>query len=119
MPKCELGDLVTACPQFTWYQIVWEIDRLSRTGEVQMTHHHFGHYRLTVSPSAAPHGVRVQLVVVSVSTESQWPTLSNIERTLHEHGSTLTGSTKRKMDLYRFSHFKKGDNHAHTVCSAR
>ncbi len=22
MPKCELGDLVTACPAFTWYQIV-------------------------------------------------------------------------------------------------
>ena len=96
MPKCELGDLVTACPQFTWNQICWEIDRLSRTGEVQMTHHHFGPYRLTVSPSAAPHGVRVARVVASVSAESQWPTLPNIERTLHEHGSTLTGRTEEK-----------------------
>ncbi len=79
MPKRELGDLVTACPQFTWNQIVWEIVRWSRTGEVQMTHHHFGHYRLTVSPSAAPHGVRVESVVAPVSTESQWPTLSNMK----------------------------------------
>ncbi len=72
-----------------------------------MTHHHFGHSRLTVSPSAAPHEVRVARVVASVSTESQWPPLSTTERTLHEHGSTLTGSTKRTMDLYRFSHFNK------------
>ena len=66
MPKCELGDLVTACPQFTWNQIFWALDRLSRTGEVQMTHHHFGHYRLTVSPRATPRGRMVASVVASV-----------------------------------------------------
>ena len=71
MPMCELGDLVTTCPPFTWNQIFWELDRLSRTGEGHMTHHHFCYYRLTVSPSAAPHGVRVERVVASVSTESQ------------------------------------------------
>jgi hypothetical protein len=35
--RCDLDALVRACPQFTWNQIFLEVDRLSRTGDLQLT----------------------------------------------------------------------------------
>lgn len=35
--RCDLDALVRACPQFTWNQIFLEVDRLSKTGDLQLT----------------------------------------------------------------------------------
>ena len=34
-PGCPLDDLVFGCPEFTWKQILVEIDRLNRTGQLE------------------------------------------------------------------------------------
>ena len=34
-PGCPLDDLVFGCPEFTWKQILVEIDRLNRTGKLE------------------------------------------------------------------------------------
>jgi hypothetical protein len=36
-PNCNLDALVQACPQYTWNQVFLEVDRLSRTGEIELS----------------------------------------------------------------------------------
>ena len=36
-PGCLLEELVSACPGLTWNQVFFAVDRLSRTGQVQLT----------------------------------------------------------------------------------
>ncbi len=43
-PNCPLDDLVEKCPGFTWNQVFLEVDRLSRTGQVQLMNKGSGIY---------------------------------------------------------------------------
>jgi hypothetical protein len=36
-PGCQLDDLVLHLPELTWNQVFFEVDRLSRTGQVRIT----------------------------------------------------------------------------------
>lgn len=45
---CDLDALVRACPQLTWNQIFLEVDRLSRTGDLQLTLFDRGRYVVSV-----------------------------------------------------------------------
>ena len=51
-PGCLLEELVSACPGLTWNQIFFEVDRLSRTGQVQLAQAGVGAYavRLPIPP---------------------------------------------------------------------
>ena len=44
----ELEDLVWACSSYTWNQVFLEVDRLSRTGEVQLVYRSPGVYAVTL-----------------------------------------------------------------------
>lgn len=46
LQKCDLDMLVRACPSLTWNQIFSEVDRLSRTGQLQLSY--LGHGRYTI-----------------------------------------------------------------------
>ena len=52
--ELEFGDLVTACPEFTWNQIFAEVDRLSRTGEIQITKQSFLYFIVKKSRAEVP-----------------------------------------------------------------
>ncbi|CAI4032802.1 hypothetical protein DNFV4_03232 [Nitrospira tepida] len=49
-PGCSLEALMQACLPFTWNQILLEVDRLSRTGEIQLSLSGLGRYTLSLSP---------------------------------------------------------------------
>jgi hypothetical protein len=56
---CELEELISGCPNFTWNQIFSEIDRISRTGEVLLERGKLGTYLVTLplySSAANPEG---------------------------------------------------------------
>jgi len=36
-PGCQLDDLVLSVPELTWHQVLLEVARLSRTGQVRVT----------------------------------------------------------------------------------
>lgn len=46
---CSLEALIQACLPFTWNQILLEVDRLSRTGEIQLSLSGLGRYTLSLS----------------------------------------------------------------------
>jgi hypothetical protein len=50
-PSCTLDMLVQVCPEFTWNQIFLEVDRLSRTGDIELSCTGPGRYNL-VTPAA-------------------------------------------------------------------
>jgi hypothetical protein len=50
----DLDDLVSSLPGLTWNQVFLEIDRLSRTGEVQVTSQTPGSYRVALRPPGKP-----------------------------------------------------------------
>ena len=47
-PGCQLDDLVLSLPEFTWHQVLLEIARLSRTGQVRVTAKGTGTYALSL-----------------------------------------------------------------------
>jgi hypothetical protein len=47
-PHCNLDALVRACPQYTWNQIFLEVDRLSRTGEIELASAGHGQYTISM-----------------------------------------------------------------------
>ena len=47
-PGCQLDDLMTTCPDFTWNQLFLEVDALSRTGTLRVTSLGHGDYSLTL-----------------------------------------------------------------------
>ncbi len=57
LQKCDLDMLVRACPSLTWNQIFSEVDRLSRTGHLQLSY--LGHGQYTIE---LPRGSEVPLV---------------------------------------------------------
>jgi hypothetical protein len=48
-PECELEDLLLKCEGLTWNQVFLAIDRLSRSGDVQLTLKRPGVYTLCVN----------------------------------------------------------------------
>lgn len=45
-PGCLLDDVIRACPELSWNQVFWEVDRLSRTGQIRLNQHSSGNYTL-------------------------------------------------------------------------
>lgn len=50
-PNCDLDVLVRACPQYTWNQVFLEVDRLSRTGEIELSSPGPGQYTMNTPKS--------------------------------------------------------------------
>ena len=50
-PNCNLDMLVRACPQYTWNQVFLEVDRLSRTGEIELSSPGPGQYTMSTPAS--------------------------------------------------------------------
>ncbi len=46
MQQCDLDMLVEACPTLTWNQVFSEVDRLSRTGQLRLSHLGQGRYTI-------------------------------------------------------------------------
>ena len=46
-PNCNLDMLVRACPQYTWNQVFLEVDRLSRTGDIELSSPRPGQYTMS------------------------------------------------------------------------
>ena len=44
--RCDLDALVTSLPELTWNQVFFEVDRLSRMGEVRVTFDTGGRYMI-------------------------------------------------------------------------
>ena len=53
-PSCEFDTLVTDCSEFTWNQIFFEVDRLSRLGQLLLTPVGDGHYFLRLPNERSP-----------------------------------------------------------------
>lgn len=47
-PGCCLNDLVTFCPELTWNQIFFEVDRLSRSGFLKLALAEHGRYTIVI-----------------------------------------------------------------------
>ena len=45
-PGCDVEEVALECPDLTWNQIFFELDRLSRSGEVVLKQTGPGHYRV-------------------------------------------------------------------------
>ncbi len=50
-PNCNLDVLVRACPQYTWNQVFLEVDRLSRSGEIELSSPGPGQYTMNTPTS--------------------------------------------------------------------
>lgn len=59
--RCDLDSLATSLPELTWNQVFFEIDRLSRMGEVVVTFNTGGRYMIQLPEHgkvSATHHVR-------------------------------------------------------------
>jgi len=45
---CQLDDLMQRCPDLTWYQVLTEMDMMSRAGQLQVTALEHDNYKLTL-----------------------------------------------------------------------
>ena len=54
-PVCEFDQLVADCTNFTWNQIFYEVDRLSRVGQLCLTPAGRGYYSLRLMQKGVPH----------------------------------------------------------------
>ncbi|HEV8540050.1 MAG TPA: hypothetical protein VGQ60_02695 [Nitrospiraceae bacterium] len=45
-PDCTLDELTLTCPDLHWNQIFFEVDRLSRTGDLKLSTRGLGHYTI-------------------------------------------------------------------------
>lgn len=45
-PGCQMDDLVERCPDLTWNQVFIEVDKLTRTGRLDLTSRGHGDYKL-------------------------------------------------------------------------
>lgn len=72
-PGCGLDELVMLCPDYTWNQIFLEVDRLSRSGHLQLVQIGRGRYAvavLTHARSCAPRSREAPLSL-PIPTQSQ------------------------------------------------
>jgi hypothetical protein len=53
-PQCNLDALVRACPQYTWNQVFLEVDRLSRSGEIELSSAGPGQYIMSMPEKKRP-----------------------------------------------------------------
>ncbi len=51
--SCLFEQIVTVCPGLTWYQIFYEVDRMSREGQVHLSQEKPGVYRVRSPKSAS------------------------------------------------------------------
>ncbi len=51
--ECDLEELVRVCPSYTWNQVFWEVDRLSRTGELRLLRKGNGLYAVCLPHQSA------------------------------------------------------------------
>jgi len=47
-PGCQIDDLVLRVPELTWHQVLLEVARLSRTGQVRVTAMDEGRYAISL-----------------------------------------------------------------------
>jgi len=48
--ECDIDELMRACASHTWNQVLFEIDRLSRTGELSLVYKKGGEYAVRFLP---------------------------------------------------------------------
>ena len=53
-PNCNLDALMRACPEYTWNQVFLEVDRLSRTGEIELASAGPGEYTMNMPSKKRP-----------------------------------------------------------------
>lgn len=51
-PGCQIEEVVRQCPDLTWNQVFFELDRLSRSGEVVLRQKSPGVYAVTLRAKA-------------------------------------------------------------------
>lgn len=51
-PGCDLEEVMKECPDLTWNQVFFEVDRLSRNGFVTLKFEKRGHYSVRPSERA-------------------------------------------------------------------
>ena len=64
-PGCQLDDLVLKLPELTWNQVFFEVDRLSRTGQVRITARGEGTYAIRLPTKATRHAPPLNSRVVA------------------------------------------------------
>jgi hypothetical protein len=57
VPDCTMEDLQTALPYCTWNQVFFEVDRMSRNGQLLLSYKKSGSYRIRVAEGGTPHAV--------------------------------------------------------------
>lgn len=57
VPDCTMEDLQTALPYCTWNQVFFEVDRMSRTGQLLLSYKRSGSYRIRVAEGGGQHAV--------------------------------------------------------------
>ena len=50
--ECNMDELMRACSRYTWNQVFYEVDRLSRTGELTLIYKKGGDYAVKLPRSA-------------------------------------------------------------------
>lgn len=69
-PACEFDRLVADCSDFRWNQLFYEVDRLSRLGQLCLTPAGNGHYFLRLTQKEDSHET---VIVTAQSTASTFP----------------------------------------------
>lgn len=57
---CDMEDLMSVCPSFTWNQVFLEVDHLSRTGELRLVPKRAGVYAVTLPVAAIGEGAHAR-----------------------------------------------------------
>lgn len=65
--SCEFDTLVAECSEFTWNQIFFEVDRLSRLGQLLLTPVGDGHYFLRLPQREESHETKTDSVTCPAS----------------------------------------------------
>jgi len=50
--QCDIDELTRACSRYTWNQVFFEVDRLSRAGELILVYKKGGDYAVRLPPAA-------------------------------------------------------------------
>jgi hypothetical protein len=71
-PACEFQQLEAECSVFTWNQLFYEVDRLSRTGQLRLIPAGNGHYSLRLTQKGESFETEI---VTDHSTAGQFPSI--------------------------------------------
>lgn len=50
--ECDMDELLSACSRYSWNQVFFEVDRLSRTGELSLIYKKGGEYAVRLPRTA-------------------------------------------------------------------